>query len=267
MKYAVIAGINETLCYISIDKSVPLPSDTDITTTIGHMTIKLRLTDVYKQIREAEASCGRLPNSVQLIAVSKTCSAQSIADAYAAGQQAFGENYVQEAVAKINELASLPIEWHFIGPIQSNKCKAIAEHFTWVHSVSSEKVARRLNQYRANGQGPLSVCLQVNIDAEATKSGIDEGQVFDLAECIHSLPKLRLRGLMAIPKATDSNEEQRKSFHRMQELFAALQQHYSYIDTLSMGMSNDFPLAIAEGATMVRIGSAIFGRREKTGEV
>jgi pyridoxal phosphate enzyme (YggS family) len=180
-----------------------------------------------------------------------------------AGQRIFGENYVQEALEKIKALQSYDLEWHFIGPIQSNKTKAIAENFAWVQSVDRLKIAERLNQARTENKARLNICLQVNVSGEASKSGVAPNEVAALAQQVALLPRLHLRGLMAIPEATQDETEQRKAFRLLKQIFDQLNQQGHALDTLSMGMSGDFKAAIAEGATHVRIGSAIFGERKK----
>ncbi|GGQ09676.1 YggS family pyridoxal phosphate enzyme [Shewanella litoralis] len=198
-----------------------------------------------------------------MLAVSKTKPINDIIAAYDAGQRQFGENYVQEGETKITTLATdyPDIEWHFIGPLQSNKTRIVAEHFDWMHTVSRDKIAQRLNDQRPNNKKPLNVCIQVNISQEDSKSGVDANQVAMLALTINQLPNLRLRGLMAIPTATADTQLQQQEFANLKTLFDQLQQQYPSIDTLSMGMSGDMDIAIANGSTMVRIGSAIFGER------
>lgn len=218
--------------------------------------------EINEKISVAERQYQRLAGSVKLIAVSKTQSADSIYEAFQAGQTAFGENYLQEALGKMSTLADSHIEWHFIGQLQSNKTKAIAEHFAWVHSVESEFLAKRLNQQRPLHLPPLSICLQVNLDNEPDKSGIDLNNVLPLAQTIANFSRLQLRGLMAIPHARTDFDEQRQVFHRLRQTFLLLQKAGFAVDTLSMGMSDDFTAAIAEGSTMVRIGTAIFGKRK-----
>ena len=227
-------------------------------------TIAANLQAVRARIARAAEAAGRRAGDIVLVAVSKTFPAQRIAEAHAAGQSAFGENHVQEAVAKITGLAALPIEWHFIGPIQSNKTGPIAEHFQWVHSVEREKIAVRLNEARPEGLPPLNVCIQVNVSGEHSKSGVAPGGEIELAEAIARLPRLRLRGLMAIPEPTPDVELQRRRFALLRELKDKLAGRGYALDTLSMGMSDDLEAAIMEGATMVRIGTAIFGPRRKT---
>ncbi len=203
---------------------------------------------------------------VQLLAVSKTKPIEAILQAHKAGQCAFGENYVQEGVEKITfcQEQGIELEWHFIGPLQSNKTKLVAEYFDWCQTVSREKIAQRLNDQRHPYQAPLNVLIQINISDEESKSGIRASDVWPLAEFILRQPRLKLRGLMAIPKATDNVLEQQEAFKQMHELFIALQKAFPQapIDTLSMGMSDDMQTAIDQGSTMVRIGSAIFGARD-----
>lgn len=205
------------------------------------------------------AAIGKRP--VQLLAVSKTWPAGVIREAYAAGQTAFGESYVQEAIAKMRELSDLDLEWHFIGPVQSNKTKIIAEHFDWVHGVDREKIAQRLSEARPENMPPLQVCIQVNVSGETSKSGIAPAKLPDLAKYVSSLKGLKLRGLMAIPEPSEDRTLQRQRFAELRRLKDNLPEYN--LDTLSMGMSNDFESAILEGATLVRIGSAIFGSRNK----
>lgn len=226
-------------------------------------SIAQRLETVRKRITQAENQAGRKPGSVLLLAVSKTRPAAELRTALAAGQHLFGENYLQDALPKIAELADEPIEWHFIGPIQSNKTREIAAHFAWVHSVDRLKIARRLSEQRPADMPPLNVCLQINTSGEASKSGAAPEQALDLAQAIAALPNLRLRGLMTIPAPAGEFEQQRKPFRRLHELFEQLNVHGLALDTLSMGMTNDLEAAIAEGSTLVRIGTAIFGARAK----
>lgn len=225
-------------------------------------SISERLQAVRASIQHAAAVAGRPPQEVHLLAVSKAHPASALREAYEAGQRMFGENYLQEALAKQDELAGLAIEWHFIGPIQSNKTQAIAQHFDWVHSVDRLKIAERLNAARPASKAPLQLCLQVNVSNEETKSGLTPDAALALAKEIQSLPALKLRGLMAIPAPTSDVQLQRAQFHQVRSLFQQLQQQGINLDTLSIGMSEDFPAAIAEGATIVRIGSAIFGPRK-----
>jgi pyridoxal phosphate enzyme (YggS family) len=195
------------------------------------------------------------------VAVSKTFPAGSIEQAYAAGQQAFGENFAQEAVEKITRLGHLPLVWHFLGPIQSNKTTLIATQFQWVHSVEREKIVQRLNAARPEGLPPLNVCIQVNVSGEATKSGVGSEDAARLADAVARLPRLRLRGLMAIPEPTSDTALQRQRFALLRELKDQFTARGHALDTLSMGMSDDLEAAIAEGATIVRVGTAIFGKR------
>ena len=206
-------------------------------------------------------AAGRPASEVRLLAVSKTCPADSIRAAYTAGQCAFGESYLQEALEKIAALADLPLEWHFIGPIQSNKTRPIAEHFDWVHGVDRAKVADRLSAARHPELPPLQVCLQVNISNEPSKSGVSPQEVADLARHVQGLPHLKLRGLMAIPEPAADAAQQRAPFRQLRELLAQLNDEGFALDTLSMGMSGDLEAAVQEGATIVRVGSAIFGAR------
>jgi len=214
---------------------------------------------VSSRIQAATAAAGRSENSVQLLAVSKTKPAQALREAYAAGLRDFGENYLQEALGKQLELADLPLIWHFIGPIQSNKTRAIAEHFDWVHSVDRLKIAQRLSEQRPAELPPLNICIQVNVSGEASKSGCTPADLPALAEAISTLPRLKLRGLMAIPEPTEDRAEQDAAFAAVQRLQASLNLP---LDTLSMGMSHDLESAIAQGATWVRIGTALFGARD-----
>jgi pyridoxal phosphate enzyme (YggS family) len=195
------------------------------------------------------------------LAVSKTKPIADIQAAVAAGQRAFGENYAQEAVDKAIALASLQLEWHFIGPVQSNKTRPLAEHMDWVHTLDREKIARRLNEQRPATAPPLNVCLQVNISGENSKAGLQGEEVAELAGIVSQLPNLRLRGLMAIPAPATSVAAQRAPHRALRQLFMQLQKHYPTIDTLSMGMSGDLEAAVAEGATIVRVGTDIFGAR------
>jgi PLP dependent protein len=198
-----------------------------------------------------------------LLAVSKTFPAEAVREAHAAGQQAFGENYVQEALAKIEALADLreQLQWHLIGPLQSNKTRVVAEAFDWVHSVDRLKVAQRLSEQRPATLPPLQVCLQVNISAEASKSGFAPPELLAAAQAVAALPRLQLRGLMAIPEPAGDFEAQRQPHRALRELLAALNAQGLQLDTLSMGMSADLEAAVAEGASLVRVGTAIFGRR------
>jgi hypothetical protein len=224
-------------------------------------TIASNLQATRAAIADAATACGRAPQDIELLAVSKTFPADAVREAYGAGQRRFAENYLQEGLDKIAALQGLQIEWHFIGPIQSNKTRPIAEHFDWVHGIERLKVAERLSAQRPTGLPPLQVCLQVNVSGEASKSGVPPEQAEALARGIAALPNLRLRGLMAIPAPSDDVTEQRAAFAQLRILFEQLNRQNLQLDTLSMGMSHDFPAAVAEGATLVRIGTAIFGNR------
>ncbi|WP_460369496.1 YggS family pyridoxal phosphate-dependent enzyme [Pseudomonas sp. Tul1A2] len=222
-------------------------------------TIADNIFHVGSRIQTATQAAHRPENSVQLLAVSKTKPAEALREAYAAGLRDFGENYLQEALGKQLELADLPLIWHFIGPIQSNKTRAIAEHFDWVHSVDRLKIAQRLSEQRPAELPPLNICIQVNVSGEASKSGCTPDDLPALAAAISALPRLKLRGLMAIPEPTDDRAEQDAAFAAVQKLQASLALP---LDTLSMGMSHDLESAIAQGATWVRIGTALFGARD-----
>jgi len=228
-------------------------------------TIAANLQAVEATIAAAAEAANRPRSSVQLLAVSKTFPMEAVLEAMAAGQHAFGENYLQEGVEKIAAVAraqpDTAVEWHFIGPIQSNKTRPIATSFAWVHTVERLKIAQRLSEQRPPELGPLNVCLQVNISGEATKSGATPGELPELARQVAALPNLRLRGLMAIPEAQTDPALQRAAFARLRVLADGLRAKGLPIDTLSMGMSGDMAAAIAEGATIVRVGSAIFGSR------
>jgi len=262
-------------------------------------TIGVNLQAVKQRIENAARACGRDPAAVGLVAVAKTFGADAIAAAHRHGQRAFGENYVQEAVAKMAELSLesrvetardeknrtsidargpsagvaspegpllRPLEWHFIGPIQSNKTRAIAERFEWVHSVDRLKIAERLSAARPAGSAALQICVQVNIGDESTKRGVAPGQALDLARAVAALPRLKLRGLMAIPPASGDPAQQRRYFAQLRRLKNEMEAKGIGLDTLSMGMSDDLEAAIAEGATLVRVGTAIFGPRTVRGE-
>ncbi|MFG0722998.1 YggS family pyridoxal phosphate-dependent enzyme [Pseudomonas sp. GLN_6] len=222
-------------------------------------TIAENIAKVGVRIREAAQASQRDCAAVGLLAVSKTKPAAAIREAFAAGVQDFGENYLQEALEKQAELSDLALTWHFIGPIQSNKTKPIAEHFAWVHSVDRLKIAQRLSDQRPAHLPALNICLQVNVSGEASKSGCNPDELPELAQAVTQLPNLRLRGLMTIPEPTDDPSEQRAAFARLRELQQSLNLE---LDTLSMGMSHDLEAAIAEGATWVRIGTALFGARD-----
>ena len=226
-------------------------------------TVASRLQQVRLRMAGACAAAGRSAESVTLLAVSKTCAAERVREAHAAGQTRFGENYVQEALAKIEQLADLrgSVEWHFIGPLQSNKTRAVAEQFDWVHSVDRLKLAERLSAQRSPRLGALQVCLQVNVSGEASKSGLAPEEVAAVAHAVARLPGLRLRGLMAIPKPALDVEAQRLPHRALHDLMDSLQRDGLALDTLSMGMSADLEAAVAEGATLLRVGTAIFGER------
>jgi len=225
--------------------------------------IRKNLEELKHQMIVVEGQYNRAPGSVQLLAVSKTQSVDAIKKAIMAGQHAFGENYVQEALPKIEALKDENIEWHFIGSIQSNKTKAIAENFSWVHSVAQLKVAERLSQQRPLSLPALNICIEVNVDEEETKSGVFVEKLPELALAIAKLSNIKLRGLMCIPTSKKDFDAQRKSFHKLNIALQNLQAMRLDVDTLSMGMSHDYVAAIAEGATIVRIGTAIFGERNK----
>lgn len=223
--------------------------------------IEKNLAHVQQQIFEACTQWGRNPASVKLLAVSKTKPAAAITQAYLSGQRDFGESYLQEAEQKIAQLSDKTITWHYIGPIQSNKTRRISELFDWVHSVDRIKIAQRLNESRPNDLPALNVLLQINIDNDPNKSGIDVADIPALAEKVANMPRLKLRGLMAIPALHVDTESQREPFRRMREELLKLHKQCADCDTLSMGMSGDMQAAIAEGSTLVRIGTAIFGPR------
>lgn len=225
-------------------------------------SIAVKLQQVRERIAAACAMAQRPVQSVTLLAVSKTFGPDAVREAHGAGQCAFGENYVQEALTKLDALAALrPIEWHLIGPLQSNKSREVAAAFDWVHSVDRMKVAERLSAQRPAGLAPLQVCLQVNVSGEASKSGVAPGELAALARAVAVLPNLRLRGLMSIPEPVEGLEAQRAPHRMLRGLFDQLRQQGLTLDTLSMGMSADLEAAIAEGATIVRVGTAIFGDR------
>jgi pyridoxal phosphate enzyme (YggS family) len=238
---------------------------------MSQVTANLML--VKQRLELAALAAKREPEDIQLLAVSKTFPALAVEEAMHAGQTAFGENYVQEGIEKIQQLAKLRpwLEWHFIGPLQSNKTRDVAEHFDWVHSIDRLKIAERLSSQRGEfpDLGDLQVCVQINVSAEESKSGIAPEEVEALCTAIAKLPHLVLRGLMAIPAPSNDVEQQRQAFAAVRECFAGIKvKHshdlgYDFFDTLSMGMSDDMEAAIAEGSTMVRIGSAIFGKRDK----
>lgn len=224
-------------------------------------TVASRLQTVRDRIASAAQSAGRTPDEITLLVASKTQPAERVREAWHAGQKIFGENYLQEALAKMPALTDLPIEWHFIGPIQSNKTKRITENFVWVHSVDRIKIADRLAKDRPESLPPLQICLQVNVSGEASKRGVAPEELAQLAAHVVRLPRLKLRGLMAVPELTTATALQRTQFRMLWELFDRLKKDGYELDTLSMGMSEDMEIAIAEGATTVRIGTAILGPR------
>jgi hypothetical protein len=228
-------------------------------------SIGINLQEVKRRIVAACVAAGRSEQSVTLLAVGKTFPATALREAFAAGQRAFGENYVQEALVKIEALADLraQLEWHLIGPLQSNKTRPVAEHFDWVHTVDRLKIAERLAEQRPRGRPPLNLCLQVNVSGEASKSGVAPAELPTLARAVAALPpeRVRLRGLMSIPEPAAGLEAQRVPHRRLAALAAELRARGLALDTLSMGMSADLEAAVAEGATLVRVGSAVFGTR------
>lgn len=224
--------------------------------------ISSNLCAVQTSIRDFERQYQRAPNSVTLIAVSKTKPNEALQQAIQAGQTHFGESYAQEGIEKISALSNANLTWHFIGPIQKNKTKAIANHFDWVHSIDRSIIAQRLSAQRSEQLADLNVCIQLNVSEETSKSGITPDQAIPLAAEISSLPRLRLRGLMAVPAPSKLLEEQRSAFRKVRETYDLLREQGYAIDTLSLGMSGDIEAAIAEGSTMVRVGTAIFGTRE-----
>lgn len=224
-------------------------------------TISANLQAVRARITAAAELAGRAVEDIRLLAVSKTFPPERLREAAEAGQRAFGENYVQEGLAKIDALGDLGLEWHFIGPLQSNKTRPVAEHFAWVHSIDRLKIAERLAEARGAERPALQVCIQVNVSGEASKSGVSPGDTAALAHGLAALPNLRLRGLMAIPEPTDDMALARQRFAALRALRDALNREGLALDTLSMGMSHDLEAAILEGATIVRVGSAIFGER------
>ena len=223
--------------------------------------ISARLQDIAERIARAAIVSGRDPSDVRLLAVSKTWPAESVREAAAAGQRAFGESYVQEAIDKLDALADLGLEWHFIGPLQSNKTRPVANGFAWVHSVDRLRIAQRLSEQRDVHLPPLQVCIQVNVSGEASKSGVAPDALPELARAVAALPRLQLRGLMTIPEATSDVALQRARFASLRQLKDGLVASGLPLDTLSMGMSDDLEAAVAEGATIVRVGTAIFGAR------
>ena len=229
-------------------------------------TVQDNLLNIKNEIAEIAKKCERDPNTIQLIAVSKTKPVEQVIEAINVGQLAFGENYVQEGVEKIQyfekNMPNNDLIWHFIGPLQSNKSKLVAEHFDWMHTIDRFKIAQRLSDQRPNHMAKLNVLIQVNISQEASKSGVKPEEVADLVKQIVTLPNLNLRGLMAIPEIENDYDKQLNVFTKMQQLLQSLQKDYPFMDTLSMGMSGDMQAAIVAGSTMVRIGTAIFGARQ-----
>lgn len=224
--------------------------------------IAYNLQAVNRAIAQAARTAHRRAEDVALLAVSKASPPAAVREAYQAGQRAFGESYVQEALGKIEALRDLPLEWHFIGPIQSNKTRAIAENFAWVHGVGRLKTAERLSAQRPQNLPPLNVCMQVNVSGEDSKSGVAPDEVGELARAVARLPQIKLRGLMAIPAPIEGLTAQRKPFAQLRELMLQLNAQGLKLDTLSMGMSHDLEAAVLEGATIVRIGTSIFGQRD-----
>ena len=225
--------------------------------------IENNLIAIKQSINLFEERYGRQSGSVQLLAASKGQPAEKILTAINAGQRAFGENYLQEALTKISAINDPSVDWHFIGSIQSNKTKKIAEHFSWVQSVADKNIAQRLNDQRPEHLPPLNICIEVNISAERAKSGVMADELLWLLDFCNTLPRIKLRGLMAIPAIQSDFDAQRKIFHKLLSLLHSLREQGYNLDTLSMGMSDDYEAAIAEGSTMVRIGTAIFGHRVK----
>ena len=229
--------------------------------------IAQNLHHVQTRITQACVQAARVGDTVRLLAVSKTFGADAVAQAHAAGQSAFGENYIQEAVDKIQALRHLPLEWHCIGPIQSNKTRLVAEHFDWVHTIDRLKIAQRLSEQRPAHLAPLQVCIQVNVDGGASKSGVAASEALALAQAVAQLPRLSVRGIMCIPEPAPDFVAACSVFARARALFDEIRQAGVLLDTLSMGMSADLEAAIASGSTMVRVGSAIFGQRGVTSSV
>ncbi|EAR62878.1 YggS family pyridoxal phosphate-dependent enzyme [Neptuniibacter caesariensis] len=224
-------------------------------------SIAKNLEKVRQQIADTAVQSNRQSNEITLLAVSKTRPADDLRSAYEEGQRHFGENYLQESLEKIQSLSDLDICWHFIGPLQSNKTRTVAENFDWMHTVDRLKIAQRLSAQRPEQLAPLNICIQVNISNEDSKSGCSPEQVAELADQISQLPNISLRGLMAIPKASSDPKEQAEAFQKMRLLQLELQQSHPQLDTLSMGMSGDMNEAISAGSTIVRVGTAIFGPR------
>jgi len=235
------------------------------------LSISAKLKEIHKNIKHIAEHYQRNPNSILLLAISKARTVEEIRPAYAAGCCCFGESYIQEAMEKMGVLQALPLVWHFIGPIQSNKTQLIAKNFAWVHSIDRLKIAQRLNDQRDSSAPVLNVCIQVNISEDENKSGIKLANLQDLANKVVNLPRLKLRGLMTVPRLSHSLSKQRIAFHEMANALSKLNaslsnannlgKNHDFLDTLSMGMSNDYPAAIAEGATIIRLGTALFGAR------
>jgi len=223
--------------------------------------VSANLAQVLQRIELASKAAGRPLDAVKLLAVSKTMPAQAVRDAHAAGQWAFGENYIQEGVDKIAALADLPLEWHCIGPIQSNKTKLVAENFAWVHSIDRLKIAERLSAQRPANLPALQICLQVNVDGGSNKSGVTPVELLALAQAVAQLPRLQLRGIMTIPEPAEKEAAARAVHRQAKDLFDGLKAAGLNVDTLSMGMTGDLEAAVAEGSTCVRVGTAIFGQR------
>lgn len=238
-----------------------VPAGCSITYRFSMKNIAQGLARVRESIHAAERMYGRQPGTVTLLAVSKSRTPQDILAAAAAGQRDFGENYVQEALPKITQLARPDLRWHFIGPVQSNKARIVAGHFQWLHSLDRIKLATRLNESRPDGLPPLNVCIQVNISGEDSKSGITPAGLPELAAAVSGLPRLKLRGLMALPEPVDEFEAQRRQFRTLRECLERLNRGGLALDTLSMGTTQDLEAAIAEGATVVRVGTGVFGPR------
>ena len=228
---------------------------------MSNVNIANNIASLRNRVRLAAQKSQRSPEDICIVAASKTRSASIIQSAYDSGIQNFGENYLQEALEKIAALGDLGLKWHFIGPIQSNKTRAIAENFDWVHSVDRLKIARRLSEQRPTKLAPLQICLQVNISAESSKSGASPAEMPELVQAVRALPGITLRGLMAIPAPTNDPKQQQQAFAQMRELMTALRADTPTMDTLSMGMSGDLEMAIAQGSTLIRVGTDIFGPR------
>ena len=225
-------------------------------------SIAQSLEKIRNRVTVLERRYQRPPDGVRILAVSKTKPPQAVRAAAEIGQREFGENHVQDALTKLDALADLDLVWHFIGPIQSNKTRIVATRFDWVHSIDRAKIAQRLNEQRPEDLPPLEVCIQVNVSGEGSKSGVDPGEVYELADAVSDLPRLKLRGLMTLPRPCDDLDAQRRPFAELRRVLEELNTRGFALDTLSMGMTNDMEAAIAEGATIIRIGTAIFGARE-----